>query len=231
MSALKNRDVWVFDLDNTLYPAHLAVMSQVEQRMTEFVMRTLNLDREAAFKVQHGYWHEYGTTLNGLMVNHQIDSAEFLDFVHDIDHSVLTPDPALASHIAALSGPRYVYTNGTVSHAERVIARLGLDNVFDDIFDIAASGFTPKPHRESFDRFTRQLGVDPSRAVMFEDSARNLETAAQMGFATVLVRASQPTNCGHTAGPGEHPRHVDFAIDDLPAFLKGLVQTSETRPA
>lgn len=227
MSALKNRDIWVFDLDNTLYPAEAAVMSQVETRMTEFVMRTLDLGREAAFAVQHRYWHEYGTTLNGLMANHNVDSAEFLDFVHDIDHSVLAPDPVLASHIGALTGPRYVYTNGTVAHAERVIARLGLDNVFDGIFDIAASGFTPKPHKESFERFTRQLGVDPARAVMFEDSARNLETAAHMGFATVLVRASRPTTCGHSAGPGDHPGHVDFAVDDLPAFLKTLAPTPE----
>ncbi len=230
MSMLANRDIWVFDLDNTLYSADIAVMSQVEQRMTEFVMRLLDLGREDAFKIQHRYWHEYGTTLNGLMVNHNVDSAEFLDFVHDIDHSVLAPDPALAGHIASLSGPRYVYTNGTVSHAEKVMARLGLDQVFDGVFDIAASGFTPKPQKESFERFTRHLGVDPRRAVMFEDSARNLETAAHMGFATVLVRASQPTNNGHSAGPGEHPAHVDFAVDDLAAFLKSLTPLPENNP-
>jgi len=231
VSALANRDIWVFDLDNTLYPAHTAVMSQVEQRMTEFVMRTLDLDREAAFKVQHGYWHEYGTTLNGLMVNHGTAVSDFLDFVHDIDHSVLQPNPVLAGHIAALDGARIIYTNGSVRHAENVLARLGLDHLFDGIFDIAAADYTPKPQRESFDRFIKRHAVNPARAVMFEDSARNLETAAGIGFATVLVRAREDAGNGHTAGPDEHPEFVDYAVDCLDTFLGEVVETLKETPA
>jgi len=228
---LLQRDVWVFDLDNTLYPAHTAVMSQVEARMTEFVMQLLGLEREEAFKVQHGFWHDYGTTLNGLMVNHKIKAGDFLDFVHDIDHSVLEPNPVLAGHIAALDGVRIIYTPGSVRQAENVMARLGIDHLFDGIFDIAAADFTPKPQRESFDRFIRRHAVNPARAVMFEDSARNLETAAGIGFATVLVRARENVGNGHTAGPGEHPPFVDYAVDCLDTFLGEVVDSRKERPA
>lgn len=231
MKRLLQRDVWVFDLDNTLYPAHTAVMSQVETRMTEFVMQLLGLEREAAFKVQHGYWHQYGTTLNGLMVNHKIAARDFLDFVHDIDHSVLQPNPVLAGHIEALDGARIIYTNGSVRHAENVLARLGLDHLFEGIFDIAAADYTPKPQRSSFDRFIKRHAVNPARAVMFEDSARNLETAADMGFATVLVRAREDTGNGHSAGPGEHPEFVDYAVDCLDSFLGDVVESLKERPA
>lgn len=223
MKRLLQRNVWVFDLDNTLYPADTAVMSQVEARMTEFVMQLLGLEREEAFKVQHGYWHDYGTTLNGLMVNHKIPASDFLDFVHDIDHSVLKPNPVLAGHIAALEGERIIYTNGSVRHAENVLAGLGLDHLFTEIFDIAAADFTPKPQRASFDRFIKRHAINPSRAVMFEDSARNLETAAGIGFATVLVRAPHDVGNGHTAGPGEHPEFVDYAVDCLDTFLGEVV--------
>lgn len=231
MKRLLQRDVWVFDLDNTLYPAHTAVMSQVETRMTEFVMQLLDLEREAAFKMQHGYWHQYGTTLNGLMVNHKIAPRDFLDFVHDIDHSVLQPNPVLAGHIEALDGARIIYTNGSVRHAENVLARLGLDHLFEGIFDIAAADYTPKPQRSSFDRFIKRHAVNPARAVMFEDSARNLETAADMDFATVLVRAREDTGNGHSAGPGEHPEFVDYAVDCLDSFLGDVVESLKERPA
>ena len=210
---------WVFDLDNTLYPADTAVMSQVEQRMTLYVMRLLDLDREAARRVQKTYWREYGTTLNGLMSNHDVDLGDFLDFVHDVDHSVITPNPELAGHVAALEGQRVVFTNGSRKHAEKVIDRLGLNGLFNDLYDIEAAQYLPKPHRESFDRFTRHFGINPRRSVMFEDSPANLATAADMGFTTVLIRAGAEDPDGHTAGPGAHPAHVHYACDCLTGFL------------
>lgn len=216
---LPHVNTWVFDLDNTLYPADARIMDQVDQRMTEFVMQLLDLDRPSARAVQKKYWREYGTTLNGLMSNHVVDMAHFLDFVHDVDHSTITPDPVLAERIANLEGRRLVYTNGSVKHAEKVIDRLGLNGLFDALYDIEAGGFTPKPHRESFERFTASLAVDPGEALMFEDSARNLETAAQMGFTTVLIRAPEHDPDGESAGPGDHPPHVHYAADCLRTFL------------
>lgn len=221
-------DSWVFDLDNTLYPADTAVMSQVEQRMTLYVMRLLDLDRENARRVQKTYWREYGTTLNGLMSNHDVDMGDFLDFVHDVDHSVITPNPELAGHVAALEGKRVVFTNGSRKHAEKVIDRLGLNGLFDDLYDIEAAQFLPKPHRASFERFTRHFDITPHSAVMFEDSPANLETAADMGFTTVLIRASAEDPDGHTAGPGAHPPHVHYAADCLTGFL-GQMRAASTK--
>lgn len=226
---LPHVNTWVFDLDNTLYPADAQIMHQVDRRMTEFVMQLLDLPHEEARAVQKKYWREYGTTLNGLMSNHTVDMAHFLDFVHDVDHSLITPDPVLAERVAKLDGRRLVYTNGSVKHAEKVIDRLGLNGLFDDLYDIEASGFMPKPHRESFDRFTAKHAVDPREALMFEDSARNLETAAQMGFTTVLIRAHEHDPHGESAGPGDHPAHVHYAADCLRTFL-GTVRLEPEEP-
>lgn len=216
---LDHVDTWVFDLDNTLYPADAEIMTQVDRRMTEFVMRLLGLEEAEARATQKKYWHEYGATLTGLIANHQVDMAEFLDFVHDVDHDAITPDPVLAEHVGAIEGKRLVFTNGSYKHAEKVIDRLGLNGLFDDLYDIEAGAYTPKPSRDSFERFTSKFGFAPERAVMFEDSARNLETAAAMGYTTVLVRAARDYPGGETAGPGVEPPHVHYTADCLRTFL------------
>jgi putative hydrolase of the HAD superfamily len=216
---LDHVNTWVFDLDNTLYPADADIMVQVDKRMTEFVMKLLDLDHDAARAVQKNYWHSYGATLTGLMANHDVDMADFLDFVHDVDHDAITPDPVLADHVASIQGRRLVFTNGSRKHAEKVIDRLGLNGLFDDLYDIKAGGYTPKPERESFERFTKKFGFDPKGAVMFEDSARNLETAAAMGYTTVLVRAAQEIPGGESAGPNAAPPHVHYTADCLRTFL------------
>lgn len=216
---------WVFDLDNTLYPSDAPVMTQVDARMTEFVARHLGLPHDEARAMQKHYWRTYGTTLNGLMANHTVDMREFLDFVHDIDASVLQPDTVLAERIAALPGKRLVYTNGSLGHAENIMARLGIDHLFDDIFDVEAAGFTPKPHREGFDRFTARFALPVPESVFFEDSVRNLKTAHEIGFTTVLVRAKEGPRDEESAAPDEHPEHVHYAVDCLPTFL-GSIRTS-----
>lgn len=219
---------WVFDLDNTLYPSDAAVMSQVDRRMTEYVARLLDLPHDKAREVQKTYWRDYGTTLNGLMSNHTVDMHEFLDFVHDIDASVITPDPQLAARIKALPGKRLVYTNGSVGHAENIMARLGIADLFDDIFDVAASGFVPKPHREGFDLFTSRYALPMPESIMFEDSVRNLKTAHDMGFTTVLVRAKEGPRDEESAAPDEHPDHVHYAVDCLRTFL-GEIRTAQSK--
>lgn len=210
---------WVFDLDNTLYPSNAPVMSQVDKRMTQYVARLLGLPETEARAVQKHYWRTYGTTLSGLIAHHDIDRSDFLDFVHDIDASVLAPDTVLAGRIAALPGTRLVYTNGSRRHAENLLGRLGLTHLFDDIFDVEAAGFTPKPHREAFNRFTARYTLPVPQSVFFEDSVRNLKTAHEMGFTTVLVRAKDGARDEESAGPGEHPEHVHYAVDCLATFL------------
>lgn len=218
---------WVFDLDNTLYPSDAPVMSQVDRRMTAYVARLLDLPEDQARTVQKQYWRAYGTTLNGLMANHTIDRRAFLDFVHDIDTAMIAPDPVLASRIQALPGKRLVYTNGSRRHAENLMDRLGIDHLFDDIFDVEAADFVPKPHREGFDRFTRHYDLPVPESVFFEDSVRNLKTAHEMGFTTVLVRAKAGPRDEESAAPGEHPDHVHYAVDCLSTFL-GDVRVRET---
>ena len=217
--ALDHVDTWVFDLDNTLYPADTNVMGQVEKRMTEFVMRAFDLEHDAARTLQKQYWHQYGTTLNGLISNHDINQSDFLDYVHDVDHDVIDPDPVLADHIRSLDGRKLVFTNGSIGHAEKVIDRLGLNGLFNDLYDIEAGALVPKPHRESFERFNSRLAITPGSTVMFEDSPRNLQTAADIGYTTVLIRAPLHIPDGETAGPDANPDHVHYIADCLRTFL------------
>tara|TARA_R110000868_G_scaffold53744_6_gene168640 strand:+ start:35738 stop:36472 length:735 start_codon:yes stop_codon:yes gene_type:complete len=216
---------WVFDLDDTLYPSDAPVMKQVEGRMTQYVARLLDLPLDEARTVQKNYWRNYGTTLNGLMANHAIDVREFLDFVHDIDASVIPANPELIRHITALPGKRLVYTNGSLKHAENILGHLGLTHLFDDIFDVEAAGFTPKPHREGFDRFTARFGLPVPESVLFEDSVRNLKTAHDMGFTTVLIRAKEGLHNEEATPPHITHDHVHFAADNLTDFL-GEMRTS-----
>ncbi|WP_339743292.1 pyrimidine 5'-nucleotidase [uncultured Maricaulis sp.] len=224
---LSHIDHWVFDLDDTLYPSDAPVMAQVSARMTDYVARLLDLPLGEAQIVQKSYWRNYGTTLNGLMANHSIDIHEYLDFVHDIDHNVIPANPELIRHLAALPGKRLVYTNGSLKHAQNVLAHLGIDHLFDDIFDVEAAGFTPKPHRAGFDRFAAHFDLPVPKSVLFEDSVRNLKTAHEMGFTTVLIRAKEGLRTEDHIAPGDTPDHVNFAADSLTEFL-GEMRTSTT---
>ena len=219
---------WVFDLDNTLYPAECDLFAQIDVRMTDFVSRELSLDREAARALQKQYYAEHGTTLNGLMTVHGLKPAAFLDYVHDIDLSPIDESPELAAAIAALPGRKYVYTNGSRGHAERVSARLGIGQLLDGIYGIECAGYLPKPHRGAFDLFVATHDVDPRKGAFFEDLARNLAPAHEMGFATVLVRSgkdwSHEPEHARPAGPGDdRPAHVDYETDNLTQFLRSIL--------
>lgn len=219
-------ETWVFDLDNTLYPAECNLFAQIDLKMTQFVSRMLSVGPQEARRIQKLYYAEYGTTLSGLMNVHGMKPKDFLDFVHDIDLTPLDQAPDLAAAISALPGRRFIFTNGSRKHAERVAGRMKIDHLFDDVVDIEASLFTPKPSLAAYERFLTRTGAIPSRSAMFEDISRNLEPAAQLGFTTVLVRSpmdwgGEPTVV-RPAGPGEHPPHVHHATDDLDSFLRGL---------
>ena len=209
---------WVFDLDNTLYPADSELMTQVSQRMTQYMSQMLDLPLEEALTLQKKYLAECGTTLNGLILYHDVDRHDFMDFVHDVDHSALVNDAKLVSLIRDLPGKKLVYTNGSLKHATNVLHHLGMNDLFDGIFDIEASGFTPKPHQESFDRFTEQFDLPVSQAIFFEDSLRNLKTAHEMGFTTVLVQAKEDEDAAH------HP-HVQYMTHCLRTFLASIRTT------
>ena len=226
---LKNRNVWVFDLDNTLYPAECDLFAEIDQRMTDFVARFLRLPRDEARATQKRYYSEHGTTLNGLMSMHGMDPDEFLAHVHEIDLSPLPRSADLGAAIKTLPGRKFVYTNGSRGHAKRVTDYMGLGDVFDGSFAIEDGGFTPKPNQSSYDAFIAQFQIDPSRAVFFEDLARNLAPARAMGFATVLVQSEkdwshEPVDA-RPAGIGDDlPAHIDYVTRDLTQFLCSITQ-------
>jgi len=184
---LTHIDVWLFDLDNTLYPPETAFMSLIEARMTEFVARHVGLSHEDAHALQKKYYRELGTTLAGLMAHHDVKPEDYLDHVHDVPLDSLTPDPDLAAAIHRLPGRRLVFTNGDAKHAGRVLDHLGLADAFEDTFHIASADFVPKPHPSTFDKLILAHAVTPKSAAFFEDSEKNLAPAATLGMTTILV--------------------------------------------
>src|SRR4051794_29216660 len=144
-------DTWIFDLDNTLYPASCNLFDQIHRRMGEFIAGLLDVDLDEAKRLQKTYFREHGTTLRGLMTVHNIDPRDFLDHVHQIDLAPVPPDAALAAALAALPGRKLVFTNGTVKHAENILAHLGIEGHFAGTFDIEACAYVPKPDPAGYD--------------------------------------------------------------------------------
>ncbi|MFP4239427.1 MAG: pyrimidine 5'-nucleotidase [Rhodosalinus sp.] len=203
---------WVFDLDNTLYPPEARLFDQIEVRMTAYVMEALGVTRAEADRLRHRYWQDYGTTLAGLMELHGVDPGPYLTEVHEIDFSVLAPDPDLAARIRALPGRRVVYTNGCAPYAERVIEARGLSGLFDAVCGVEHAGFQPKPRRQAFETVFAVTRVETARAAMFEDDPRNLTAPHAMGMRTV-----------HVAPERHEARHIHHHTDDLSGFLARLV--------
>lgn len=225
MADLTHVESWVFDLDNTLYPAKCHLFAQIDARMTDFIRDAVGVDHAEARRLQKHYYVKYGTTLAGLMAEHETSPDEFLAFVHDIDHSVVPKNADLRAAIETLPGRRYIFTNGSVAHAEKTLARIGLQELFDDIFDIRAAEWTPKPHLRTYEKFLSAYRVRAWRSAMFEDLAHNLEAAHALGMTTVLVRqeaswfADEPAD-KRPAKPGDvFGEHVHHVTDDLTAFL------------
>ena len=210
-------DAWVFDLDNTLYPATTNLFAQIDARMKTFIAKALDITPDEAFKLQKQYYHRYGTSLRGLTLHHEVDPDAFLDYVHDIDHSVLDADPRLNALLTALPGRKLVYTNGSAYHAESVVKRLGVAHHFADIFDIRASDYIPKPDPAAYAAMIARHAVAPAKAVMFEDSLKNLAPAAALGMKTVWVR-----HAGMPAVTGEDLSHCHYVTDDLLDWLAAV---------
>lgn len=212
-------ETWIFDLDNTLYPAGSDLFAQIDARMSAYVARLLDLSVEDARVLQKVYYRDHGTTLNGLIKLHGIDPEPYLEEVHAIDFSVLAPDPVLNDAIARLPGKRYVFTNGCRNYALRVLDRIGLTGIADDLWDIRTTNFQPKPDRAAYDAVVRKAAIAPGRAAMFEDLARNLVPAHDLGMTTVwLDNGSQWSKQGPEFPVVEH-HHIDYETRDLSAFL------------
>lgn len=231
MRGFDHVDTWVFDLDNTLYPASCRLFDQIDVKMGTYVSRLLNVDYAEAKRRQKQLFYKYGTTLRGLMVEHGVQPDGFLDYVHDIDHTPVPPNPALDAALHALPGRKLVFTNGTVAHAEKVMARIGITHHFGDIFDIVHSDFIPKPEMEPYRKFVAATGITPATSAMFEDIARNLEAPHALGMTTVLVVSPENRDAEHlnreTGGTAQE--HVHHITDDLVDFITGLVAGRQNR--
>ena len=185
---LRDVDCWVFDLDNTLYPASCRLFDQVDRRIGEYVQQLLKLDPLAARALQKQYFRDHRTTLNGLMIHHRIRPEDFLDFVHAIDLSPVAEDRRLDAALDRLPGRKVIYTNGSVRHAQNVMGKLGVARHFEDVFDIAAAGYVPKPEISAYRAMLARHGIDPTRAAMLDDMPRNLAPAAELGMTTIWVK-------------------------------------------
>jgi len=210
-------DAWVFDLDNTLYPAESGLFTLVADRMTSFIAERFDVDREEATRLRRKFFIDHGTTLRGLMNEHGIDPDPFLEFVHDIDMSALVPNENVVAGLNRLGGKKYIFTNACGDYADRVLRRIGLDGMFDGVFDIRDAGYAPKPAPEIYDRMVARLGIDPARAVMIEDIARNLVPAAALGMTTVWLRTATPW--GSEPAPDGAVHHE---IEDLGRWIAGF---------
>jgi putative hydrolase of the HAD superfamily len=215
---------WVFDLDNTLYPHHVDLFAQIDKNMTAYVSQFLGLEYDDAQALQKKYYHEHGTTLAGLMHHHGVDPHNFLDAAHAIDYSPVLADPDLTDAIKALPGRKFIFTNGTVKHAEAAARALGILDHFEDIFDIVAADFVPKPAGATYDKFASLHRVDTKRAAMFEDLPRNLIVPRLLGMKTVLI---QPLPGFKALERWEEydgdDDNIDYATDRLADFLKAII--------
>lgn len=210
-------DCWIFDLDNTLYPASCTLFDQIDVRMGRFIANLLGCDDAEARRIQKMYFHDHGTTLAGLMHYHAVDPQEFLAFVHDVDMSVLASAPPLAERLRRLPGRRLIFTNGDAPYANRVLDALGIADCFDGMWDLVAMEYKPKPEPSAYRGVIEAFDIHPERAVFFEDSARNLTPAKALGMQTVWL--DYATEWGDRA---KDDAAIDETIDDLAGWLDAL---------
>ena len=208
---------WIFDLDNTLYSGDTKVFDQVDKKMSKFISEKLNVSVEEAKKIQKNYFHEYNTTLNGMIKNHEIDANEFLEFVHDVDLDFLKADKPLEREIAKLEGKKFIFTNGSKAHVANVTKRIGIEKLFDGVFDIVESNFIPKPSIEPYKKIIEKYKIEPQYSIFIEDIARNLKPAHELGMKTVWIKNDEPW-----AAEFSDSDFINYKTDDLAKFLKEI---------
>ena len=217
-TSFQSIDTWVFDLDNTLYPASSRLFDQIDRKITEYIMQALNLDWDAAYKKQKLFFREYGTSLRGMMEVHDIPPKDYLEYVHNIDLSPIIPSPDLNQAIEQLPGRKVIFTNGSRTHAKNVTDKLGITHHFSATFDIVDCEFTPKPDIGVYVKMLKALSIDPKSAVMIEDMACNLVPASALGMTTVWIRTEEVW-----AKEGAGGDHINYSVDDLTEWLKTIV--------
>ncbi|MDP8995324.1 MAG: pyrimidine 5'-nucleotidase [Pseudomonadota bacterium] len=219
IASLRHIDCWIFDLDNSLYPASANLFALIDVRMAQFIQQLLGCDQQEARRIQKRYFREHGTTLAGLMQAHGIDPREFLDFVHDIDLARIAADPRVVAALDGLPGRKLVFTNADEGYARRVLDRLGLANAFDGLHDIHAMNYVPKPDPRSYAAMCERWSIAPERALFVEDMARNLAPAKELGMTTVWV-----DNGSEQAGRDADPAFIDYRTGDIGEWLEAITK-------
>ncbi len=224
LTTFKDVDAWIFDLDNTLYPRNCDLFSQMDKRMTAFIQNLKGLNFENARRLQKNHYRDYGTTLHGLMKEDNIDPVDYLNFVHNIDYSPVQCAPDLRAGIEFLPGRKFIFTNGDVPHAERTIEKLGISDLFDDIFDIIAADLIPKPHRDPYEKMIARNDIIPQKAAMFEDLPRNLAVPHDMEMRTVLIADPPDSKVNRQEWEVDiaNHDHVHFHTPNLTDFLQNI---------
>ena len=220
-ASLKNKDFWIFDLDNTLYPSSNGLMSDVSDRMTKFVSMVTDKSVEEALIEQKELFKNHGTTLRGLMIRYSIDPWDFLRFVHNVNYNLVEKNQKLGNAIKALKGKKIIYTNASATHAKKVLERLGFLEEFDSIFDVSDASWIPKPHIRSYQTLMEKIKFNPRSSVMIEDIAPNLRPASDIGITTVWIKQKNPEAPSWTL-PEEKSDYIDYTIDDLTERLESL---------
>jgi putative hydrolase of the HAD superfamily len=217
MKDLINIKYWIFDLDNTLYSGQTKVFSEVDKKMSAYISKKLNIDLVEAKKIQKKYFYESGTTLSGLMKHHNINPNEFLEFVHNIDISWLPKDFLLREELKKIKEKKYIFTNGSHSHVKNVTNQLGIQDLFDGVFDITDANFVPKPHIDPYQKIIKKFNLDPKKSILIEDIAHNLEQAKNLGMKTCWIE----NNEAFAKKDADKP-YIDYKIKSLPSFLQEI---------
>ena len=217
MKNLLNIKYWIFDLDNTLYSGQTKVFSEVDKKMSLFISKKMKVDLIKAKEIQKKYFYEYGTTLSGLMKQDSIDPHEFLEFVHDIDISWLPKDLKLKEELIKIKEKKYIFTNGSHAHVENITKQLGIDGLFDGAFDIVDANFVPKPHADPYNKIVEKFNIDPTKSILIEDIAHNLEQAKNLGMKTCWLENEE----SFAKKDADKP-YIDYKIKNLPSFLQKI---------
>jgi len=217
MKSFKSIKYWIFDLDNTLYSGKTKVFEQVDKKMSKYISDKLNISIDEAKKIQKNYFYKYNTTLNGMIKNHKIDPEEFLESVHDINIDFLQKDLELAKEMEKLEGKKIIFTNGSKKHAINVTKRIGINQYFDDIFDIVDSDFIPKPAIEPYKKLVEKHKIDPKLCALVEDIARNLKPAYEMGMKTIWIENDEPW-----AKEFSDSNFINYKTNNLSGFIKKI---------
>ena len=224
MKSFHSIKFWLFDLDNTLYSGNTKVFDQVDKKMSKYISEKLNISIDQAKEIQKSYFYEYNTTLNGMIKNHKIDANEFLEYVHDINIDFLQKDISLGEELKKLEGKKIIFTNGSRKHAKNVTEKIGIDEYFDDVFDIVDSNFVPKPSIEPYQKLVDKHKIDPKLCVFIEDIARNLKPAYEMGMKTIWIENDEPW-----AKKFSDSEFVNYKTNNLSEFLKKINLSRDTK--